>query len=825
MKLVKSIPILLILAVSFLQAGIVHADLVLIHGHVLDDAGSPVEGVYVKVFSLTPPWQFYGQTTTDVEGHYSFSLERGERVDFPRFYKGRPVFEGYQLIAGAPADGRWRVMEYNPGDIINTENTNEIKHDFKLKRIGLMILNAYAPDGSFLVTFPPEGGPKPGQDRTWPVYVTDLNWQVLRTRFLPEERMLLVGLNQSNVINFPWDVPGFGRVILRADNDGRGFVFTRPGDEAEINLNYELARTEFRLLKNGYEGYLHEGYAFSSKVAKDIQSAEASLRQADSAHDAEKARYSDMSLNRTLWTAEGLELEKANQAIERYRKGNVLLQIVDSEGRPASGMKVSAFQTTHDFLFGTQNPHFDPDAFALLRKAGFNYVQLPLNWRETEPSRGQFDFSMNPISEVEHLRDAGIRVGGYWLLILETGGNTWDTGLTTMNFDELRDSVRDHVHTVVTQYSDYVDRWEIADDPNLYGNSLGFAQRILEVNKIGAEAVKGINPRSELIATFGHPCGFITASSYEGSDDEFTTDAYAFFPTLQHIVDTPLSIGLGLWYGSVYEFYPGTTETLVSSQIAEQPFRDLASLSRLLDWYGTLSVPVEISAFNVPSKYSSTLGYWHRRAWDERLQAEWIDRFYRVAFSKPRATVLSYLDSVDESYMTTGRGLLTSSYTPRESYYALERLITEDWTTKLDMDTDANGQVQFRGFAGNYLITVDTDSHSENYTIHVGEQTDQSYVFNLGKAKAEQAIAKADEAVNEARTQGRTISLDKAESLLQNAQKALAMEDYGQAAVLAEQADRAADSAVTWLIIPTIVAFAGALLSTIILLHKRAKRT
>jgi ElaB/YqjD/DUF883 family membrane-anchored ribosome-binding protein len=67
--------------------------------------------------------------------------------------------------------------------------------------------------------------------------------------------------------------------------------------------------------------------------------------------------------------------------------------------------------------------------------------------------------------------------------------------------------------------------------------------------------------------------------------------------------------------------------------------------------------------------------------------------------------------------------------------------------------------------------------------------------------------------------------LDKAESLLRNAQKSLAMEDYAHAAVLAEQANRAADSAVTWLVIPVVAASAAVAASLGLLLRRKRKRS
>nr|MDO8134491.1 hypothetical protein [Candidatus Njordarchaeum guaymaensis] len=261
------------------------------------------------------------------------------------------------------------------------------------------------------------------------------------------------------------------------------------------------------------------------------------------------------------------------------------------------------------------------------------------------------------------------------------------------------------------------------------------------------------------------------------------------------------------------------------------PFRDLASISRILDWYGTLSVPVHISAFHAPGDFKSNLGYWHRRNWDEELKTEWIQKFYTIAFSKALMRQITYWCAVDKPYQKAKLGLLDVTCSPRESFYALKRLIMENWTTRLNTTTDTNGQVEFRGFAGDYNVSVSTKDSTRNFTIHVDERKSNTYTLNLGRAKvegvdrpkAEQAIFQAGEAVSRAKAEGRTIYLDRAENFLEDARKALIEENYTQAILLAEEAKYAADNAVTWIVIPAILASAGGALSASVILYRRTR--
>jgi len=805
-------------------------DFVEIDGYVYDTKGNPIKGVYVEAFSLTPPWTYYGYAGTDVKGYYLLSLDRPKRLDFPvqDFSNGRPVYEGYIMHVGWPVHGskEWLPIYCK----INTENKNAVKQDFILKPAGEIRLKAYSSDGTLIQEFP---GPDNIENATRPVYTTDFYWRVIRSQFMWDRAIFLVSLNTPNVLNIPWDVPGFGKVVLRADNDGKGFTLTRQGETITINLNHELAKTECRLLRESYEKYLNEGYIFSNNLSSNIQSAFELLQKADSvASDAQKAHFADLCLNRTLWTGESLELERALQDIEKYRKGNAILQLVDENGKPIKDVNVTISQLTHDFLFGVLMP--EPlrscwsDAAELFREAGINYGLLELHWGQTEPSLGEYRLPYT-LSEVDHLRKMGFRIGAEGLICLEPP-NVWETGLLNLGFEQLKGKIYEHVHRLVSEYSDYVDYWTVVHNADTADTSLGFSrEQVTDLIKAGVAAVRSADPTAQILVSVDHICGWDTAEWLRLTYGEYTIDPYTFLSNLNEYGIDHDGIAPTLCYCTLYELPP---EFGSFGGRFPLPFRDLASISRILDWYATLSEPIQITEFHVPGNFTSNLGYWHRRSWDEKLKAEWIGKSFTIAFSKPFIKEMLYWCAIDKDYQKANRGLLDATCSPRESYYTLKRLITENWTTRLHMTTDANGQVEFRGFAGEYNITVSTKDFTGNFKIHVYEGASKAYTINLSRArpegvdraKAELAIAQAGEAVSRAKAEGRTIYLDRAENLLEHAGKALMEENYTQAILLAEEAMRAADLAMTWLVIPATIAFAGAILSGSVILYRRVRK-
>jgi endo-1,4-beta-xylanase len=478
-------------------------------------------------------------------------------------------------------------------------------------------------------------------------------------------------------------------------------------------------------------------------------------KAADATGDAQKARLAYPCINSTLWASEALEYERAQQDIQKYRKGNATLTVLDQDAKPASNVNVTVTQITHDFLFGVSREgpldnrtahaifEHDPDAESQT-KIGMNFINLQFWWSTNEPVPGQYDFSVNSLGLLKHLKEIGVRMGGEGLISLEPGFETWGTGLMNLGFDELKARIHDHVKLLVSMYAKYVDYWIVYTNPNQEASSLGFTRdQIMELIRVGIQAVKESDPTSQVLVFFDTMDG--SKVGFEGSDDNFSADPYTFFSLFKDYDINDVGMSLFVVYGAVHEFPPDA-----ASQIQAGPnkkiyfdFRDLGSISRIFDWYNTLGVPVHITDFFASGQFSTQLGYWHKSSWDEDLKSEWIKEFYTIAFSKPLVKQITYWDSVDQDFMTTEPGLLDANYVPRESFYALKRLITEDWTTRLVGKTDENGQVMFRGFAGDYAITIMTKNGLVNSTIHVDEQASQAYMIKMQSPMTNQSSTTA----------------------------------------------------------------------------------
>ena len=66
-------------------------------------------------------------------------------------------------------------------------------------------------------------------------------------------------------------------------------------------------------------------------------------------------------------------------------------------------------------------------------------------------------------------------------------------------------------------------------------------------------------------------------------------------------------------------------------------------------------------------------GIWHELEWNERLQADWIEQFYTIAYSHPEIEAITMWSMADPGYVPAS-GLFTEQFEPKESFFRLKEL-------------------------------------------------------------------------------------------------------------------------------------------------------
>jgi len=122
------------------------------------------------------------------------------------------------------------------------------------------------------------------------------------------------------------------------------------------------------------------------------------------------------------------------QAIERNRKSDAVVRVVDAAGKPVAGARISLTQTGHEFLFGCNIYGFAISAQALNAAYKerfaemFNYATVGFYWRWYEEQRGKpnYEYTDKVVAWcVEH----GVRMKGHPLLWGDEAGiPKWSNG-------------------------------------------------------------------------------------------------------------------------------------------------------------------------------------------------------------------------------------------------------------------------------------------------------------------------------------------------------------------------------------------------------------
>lgn len=135
------------------------------------------------------------------------------------------------------------------------------------------------------------------------------------------------------------------------------------------------------------------------------------------------------------------------------------------------------------------------------------------------------------------------------------------------------------------------------------------------------------------------------------------------------------------------------------------------ALFSVLDTYEKLAKPLQITEITIPA-YSDS-------AEDEKIQAELIENLYSIRFSHKAVEAVIYWNLVDgyaafapQGDMTVGEnifrgGLLRFDMSKKPAYNVIKHLFTERWITNTEAETNGNGTAKFKGFYGDYTITVD----------------------------------------------------------------------------------------------------------------------
>jgi endo-1,4-beta-xylanase len=397
---------------------------------------------------------------------------------------------------------------------------------------------------------------------------------------------------------------------------------------------------------------------------------------------------------RPAWAAEpagGLPtddelLAQVEGGIEKHRKGDGTIRVLDESGRPVPGALVQLEQTRHEFLFGCNFFCFDrlrdPKLEADYRErfvALLNYATLPFYWASYEAQRGRPNYAYSE-KAADWCRQHSVAVKGHPLV--------WDhpAGCPRWLPDDLAEVGRlshGRVKDIVGRLKGKIDIWDVVNEAVHLGQAnkeqrmskwavtLGATQYVADHLKLARSA----NPRATLLVN-----DYRLDPSYAKLLDSLREDGKLLFD----VIGLQSHMHGGGW--------------------------PLRTAWRHCETYAKLGRPLHFTETTIVSGPRTGPGEnWGPTTPElEVKQADYVTKFYTLLFAHPAVQAVTWWDFSDNgAWQGAAAGFVRKDMSPKPVYDRLLGLIKGRWWTKTQGRTDANGAFPARAFYGSYRVRAE----------------------------------------------------------------------------------------------------------------------
>lgn len=678
-----------------------------ITGRVVDETGAPPSTAWVA--ALDPADTTLIDQAETADGRYTVDVPEGKDVLLVAVPFSGGSVAGYELHGATEALARL-VAE---GAAMIRDLPIRRCHDYVLevrRADGALYRNEELPGGSFPVDEEGEA-------------TAELVWPVSNPTTQVQAPSYCVPFGARRTLQFRIELPGAGLLDLPLELDGGFFGAGEQGGEV-VDVNRELALTQLLRLEDRIAALTAAGTPPSAELTDRARAARSSFDGAEGRTPGERAGTELEVAAQAVRTLEDVELKAARRQAMVSRRGTLRVRVIGPDGAPLPGARITYRQTSHDFRFGVfgQLATTGQAVYDRMAGAGMNFVTAGFYWSDIEPEQGQIDYAhIDHEVGVVDLAARGWRIKGHPL--------TWLTHLAmpdwleSMAFPELKQASVDHVTSLITHYRQLVHTWDVNNEASGYWASGGLSRPQLdEYLRAVFSAARRADPTAELVLNsafdwFGEAR---LQERFDGRSSYLTLSVPAF---VQRALDTGVDfdvIGQQMYDGGGVTFF----SDLGLGPVQGVATHDLGFLAQVLRRLSRFGKPIHVTEISVggawdPSWVAAGAGYWHE-PWNEEIQADFLEAFYRLCFGTPAVRAITWWDGVDDNPFVNHGALFHADGTPKPAFLRLESLIAE-WTTSGEMKTGGDGVGEVSGFAGEYSVSVELSGRRRERTVHVSE--------------------------------------------------------------------------------------------------------
>jgi endo-1,4-beta-xylanase len=360
----------------------------------------------------------------------------------------------------------------------------------------------------------------------------------------------------------------------------------------------------------------------------------------------------------------------AAERIERIRKGDLAVRVIDRQGVAVPGAEVEVRMTRHAFGFGcfAEEPMVqqgeDADRYRAEFERLFNTGTCPIYWAdwgwEAADQRDKY------LARAQWLREKRMRVRGH--TVIWPGWQWMPSRIRGLADDPavLRAALDARVRDVLASTAPF--GWEAYD----LVNEPRFNRDIMDI--LGDDVMQSWWHLAERV----HPGPRYFLNDYailtNGGRNEREVAAYHAW--IRRLLDADAPLG-----GIGFQGHFGNALT------------DPARVYEILDDFAQYGLPIHVTEFDIDTR-------------DTAAQADYTRDFLTIAFSHEAVEMVVFWGFWEQVQWRPDGAMFRSDWSPKPNLDAYERLVLDEWWTDERVETDAEGRATVRGFCGDYVVEV-----------------------------------------------------------------------------------------------------------------------
>ncbi len=403
--------------------------------------------------------------------------------------------------------------------------------------------------------------------------------------------------------------------------------------------------------------------------------------------------------------------------IEKHRKGDATITVVGRDGKPVAEASVEVQQQTHEFLFGCNAfvlGQLKPEelerryeeAFVKL----FNFATVPFYWAGTEPTKGELRYAEPtrdiwrrppPDGFVPWAAKSGVALKGHPLL-WHAHNPSW----LPKDANELRELYRKRFREIAERFGGKIGIWDVVNESLVCPKSYTLFAPDRDYVRWAFQEAAALFPEQTTLMI-----NDVTGFSFPPASDRYFGQVKALLAQGAKVR------GIG------FQFHYFRREALDKHLAGSN-----CNPGKMLDVYeqfGDLGLPLYITEITIPSA----------GAGGDELQAQVVRDHYRLWFSAPRMAGITWWNLGDGTAVQGENeakgGLMDAELRPKPAYAALDRLINQEWKTRVAAKTDANGVIRFRGFYGKYAVKVTVGAQTQEFSVDLARAGQATFQLTL----------------------------------------------------------------------------------------------